>query len=61
MRVFTGSLTCFDDVAQFVQQEFVVSARVQPLLHVAVELVNHALHISVLVLLDTTDTHTACN
>lgn len=46
-------LTCFDDVAQLIQQEFVVSACVQPLFHVTVELINHALHVRVLVLLDT--------
>lgn len=56
----TGSLnwiispfTCFDDVAQLIEQEFVVSSSVQALLHVAVEFVHHALHICVLVLLDT--------
>lgn len=57
-RVEVGALctqvfTCFDDVTKFVQQEFVVSSSVQTLLHVAVQLVHHSLHVCVLVLLDT--------
>lgn len=45
--------TCFDDAAQLIEQKFVVSSCVQPLLHVAVEFIHHTLHICVLVLLDT--------
>lgn len=52
-----GAFTCFDDVGQLVEQEFVVSSSVQALLHVAVELVHHALHVCVLVLLDTRHRH----
>lgn len=47
------TFTCFDDVAQLIEQEFIVSSSVQALLYVAVEFVHHALHICVLVLLDT--------
>lgn len=54
-----GAFTCFDDVGQLVEQEFVVSSSVQALLHVAVELVHHALHVCVLVLLDTRHTDIA--
>lgn len=48
-----STFTCFDDIAQLIEQEFVVSSSVQALLHVAVELIHHPLHICVLVLLDT--------
>ncbi len=51
--------TCFDDVAQLIEQEFVVSSSVQALLHVAVEFVHHTLHICVLVLLDARHTEIA--
>lgn len=47
-----STFTCFDDVTQLIEQEFVVSSSVQALLHVAVEFVHHTLHICVLVLLD---------
>lgn len=47
------TFTCFDDVAQLIEQEFIVSSSVQALLYVAVEFVHHTLHICVLVLLDT--------
>lgn len=48
-----SAFTCLDDVAQLIEQELIVSSSVQALLYVAVELVHHALHICVLVLLDT--------
>lgn len=51
--------TCFDDAAQLIEQEFVVSSSVQALLHVAVEFKHHALHICVLVLVDTRHTQIA--
>ena len=54
-----SSFTFFDDVAQLIEQEFVVSSSVQALLHVAVEFVHHTLHIWVLVLLDTRHTDIA--
>lgn len=54
-----STFTCFDDVAQLIEQEFVVSSSVQTLLHVAVEFVHHALHICVLVLLDARHTEIA--
>lgn len=49
-------ITCFDDVTQLIEQEFVVSSSVQALLYVAVEFIHHTLHICVLVLLDKTNT-----
>lgn len=54
-----STFTCFDDVAQLIEQEFVVSSSVQALHHVAVEFVHHTLHICVLVLLDTRRTDIA--
>lgn len=51
-RWIIATFTCFDDVTQLIEQEFVVSSSVQALLHVAVEFVHHTLHICVLVLLD---------
>lgn len=59
MSWIMSTSTCFNDVAQLIEQEFVVSSSVQALLHVAVEFVHHTLHICVLVLLDTR--HRNCN
>lgn len=56
MYCIFSQFTFFDDVAQLIEQEFVVSSSVQALLHVAVEFVHHTLHICVLVLLDTRHT-----
>lgn len=59
IRLLERMFTCFNNVAQLIEQEFVVSSSVQALLYVAVQFIHHALHIRVLVLLDTRHTEIA--
>lgn len=48
------AFTCFDYVGQLIEQKFVISSNVQPLLHEAVQFIHHTLHVCVLVLPDKT-------
>lgn len=52
--MYLYAFTCFDYVGQLIEQKFVISSSVQPLLHEAVQFIHHTLHVCVLVLLDTT-------
>lgn len=45
-----ASLTDLDDAAEFVQEQLVVPARVQPLFYVAVQFIHDSLHVRILVL-----------